>query len=174
VRGAVAQDEHHQPLVVAHALADERAVVVDGLLDAVERAVHRRVLDPAHAEVGGGVPRGAELGGLGVVAQRVGAVIGAADAAAGGADRAGLGERLDEGGLDLGLPAVRAAAAARDGGEGERGAVRDARRAASLLGIGGRGGGVVGHESVSCESGLDQLRHARGCRKVLFLFLWPG
>lgn len=114
---AVAQDEHHQPLVVAAAGGDEIAVVVDRLLDAVERAVHRAVLDPAHAEIERGVPRGAEFGACRVAAHCVGAAVAAPDPAQRGGDAAGLGQRGDKRALDFGLPAVAAVLEARDGGE---------------------------------------------------------
>src|SRR5690606_41815415 len=106
------------------ALADELAVVVDRRLGAVERAVHRSVLDAAHAEVERGVPGGAELVRVGMAAELVDAVLGEADPAAGGGDRAGLCQRFDESALDVGLPAVRAVAQARDRGEVDRKSTR--------------------------------------------------
>src|SRR5690606_5452067 len=115
--GAVPQHEHQQAVIVPDPRADELAVIVDRLFHAVDRAVHRDILDPLDADVERGLPGAAEFVGLRVAAQIVGAVVGTADAAAGGLDRAGFGQRLDEGALDCGLPAVGAVALARDRGE---------------------------------------------------------
>lgn len=145
LRRAVAEDEHQQPVVVADPCADDVAIGIDRDLDAVQRAVHRHVLDPAHAVVERGLPRGGELRALRVAAQLVGADLAAADRAGGGPDAAGVGQRLDEGALDFGLPAVVAVALAGDGGEGGEGGASfgGLRMSGGWFGGVGHGGGSV-------------------------------
>lgn len=141
---AVAEHEGQQAVVVDGAVADVLAVGIDRLGDAVERAVHRDVLDPADGDVERGVPGAAKLFGLGVAAQLVGAVVGAADPGAGAADAAGLGQGLDEGQLHFGPPAVDAVHLARDGGEAGQHLGEGLRvRVGGLFGVGRCD--VVGH-----------------------------
>ena len=142
---AVAQEEHQQAIVVDRAAADELAVGIDRDLDPVERALHRDVLDPLDAEIERGLPRGAELARLGVAAQQIGAVIGAPDRAAGAGDGAGVGQRLDEGALHRGGPAVGALLLARDGGEGGQRVARGVRGERGGRVGGGRGRVGGGH-----------------------------
>jgi hypothetical protein len=58
---AVAEHEHQQPVIIDRAGADQLAIGIDRHFDAVERAVHRDVLDPAHADVERDVPGLAEF-----------------------------------------------------------------------------------------------------------------
>lgn len=145
---AVAQQEHQQAVVVDRAAADQLAVGIDRDLDPVERALHRHVLDPLDPEIERGLPRRAEALRRGVAAQQIGAVIGAPHRAAGARDAAGVGQRLDEGELDRGRPAVGALLLARDGGEGGEHAapaLRGERGGGCVGGFGRVGGGRAGH-----------------------------
>jgi len=115
--GAVPQQEHEQRVVVDAAGAHELAVGVDRHLDAVESAVHGDVLEPLDAERKGGLPGFAEALALGVAAQEVGTFGGHVHRMGRVADRAGVGQRLDEAVLAFRRPAVVARALAGDGGE---------------------------------------------------------
>ncbi len=114
--------------------ADHLAEVIDRHLHAVERAVHRHVLEPLHAQRERGLPGLAKLLPLGVAAQQVGALRRHVYRVSGGADRAGIGQRLDEAALALGRPAVVACGPARDRGELGQGA---AAPAFEVVGAGG-------------------------------------
>jgi len=90
----------------------------------VDGALEGDVLEPRDAAVERGFPGSAEAFGLRVAAELIGALGGHVDHRRGSADRAGVGERGDEGALAIRGPAVVAGAFARDGGEvGERRAI---------------------------------------------------
>lgn len=142
VGGAVAQEEHQQAVVIDAAGADQLSVGVDRHFDAVDGAFHGDVLQSLHAERERGFPGLAEALALRVAAQEVGAFGRHVDGVGGGADRAGVGERLYEAGLALRRPSVVPFAQAGDGGEGWQGLV-----AAGVF-RGGKGrAGLVDHRA---------------------------
>ena len=119
--GAVAQDEHQQPVVEDHAAADELAIGIDRHFGAIERAVHGEVFEALDTQRERGFPRLAECLRFRVAAQEVGALGRHVDGVGGAFDAAGIGERFDEAALSLRGPAIEAFALTGDGGEiGER------------------------------------------------------
>lgn len=118
VRGAVAEHEHQQPVVVTGAGADQLAIGIERLDHPVQGAVHRHILDPLDAAIERGLPCDAELFGTGLAAQVVGAGLAHIDRLARRRDRSGVGEGFDKGDLAGVGPAIVAGAEARDGGEG--------------------------------------------------------
>lgn len=131
---AVAQDEHQQPIIVVAAGADLLALPEDRIFGAIERAVHRGVLDPGNAAIERGLPGAAEAGSFGVIAQHIDLMLAHAHPATGGSHRAGFGEQRDEFALARRAPSALAHALARNGGEIER-----------IVGIGGGEGREIGH-----------------------------
>ena len=119
----MAEAEHQEPIVVDAAVAEELATGDDGDEIAGERALEGDVLHPRDAIIERRFPGGAEAFGAGLAAQIIGALGRHVDHGRGAGDRAGVGQRLDEGALASRSPAVVAGAFARHGLEGgERGA----------------------------------------------------
>jgi hypothetical protein len=129
----MAQDEHEQAIVLLAPEAHQLAADEDRDELAVQRAIEGFVLDALDAEIERRLPGAAEAFGAGLAAQMIGADLAHIDHAAGDLDRAGIGQRLDEGLLALGGPAVVAGLA------GDRSEVRERR---ALI---ARNGGAVLH-----------------------------
>lgn len=148
----VGEHEGADAVIIDAAGADELAVAVDRHFDAVDGAVHERVAQDADAVLLRGGPGGGEFLRAGLAAELIGADLRHADGGAGGLDRAGVVERVDEGGLAGGRPAIVAGAFAGHGGEGRgRGACGSLR----LRGLGGgvgRGGRGIGAFSHGAEA----------------------
>ena len=127
VLALVAEAEHEQAVVVLAAPADQAAT--DEHRDQIpgDRAFERDVLHPRDAIIERGFPGAAEAVGAGLAAEVISAFARHVDHRRGAADRAGVGERLDERLLPLGRPAV-VAGLARDRGEGGAAGVRRAGR----------------------------------------------
>lgn len=112
---------HGQAFVEGPALGDLLAIMHDGDGDAVDRAIERGIGEDVRAIVERGGPGIAELGGLGMEAELVGAFLGHVDGRGRAGDGAGARERLDKAALPLGRPAVMALRLAGHGGEIEPG-----------------------------------------------------
>ena len=133
VFAVVAEAEHQQAVVILAAPADQAAADEDGDEIAGDRALEGDVLHPRDAIIERRFPGAAELLGAFLAAEVISAFGRHVDHRTGAADRAGVGERLDERLLAFGRPAVVALALAADGGEGGKGRPFPARDGRAIL-----------------------------------------
>lgn len=113
---AGAQDELSQAFVEDAAFTHLLAAIENGFGDAVDGAREGRIGQAAHGEIQRGIPCEAEGLGFGTAAQIIGGGDGEADGFRGLCHAAGFGERINEGDLPFGRPAI-VARAQGDGGE---------------------------------------------------------
>jgi hypothetical protein len=102
----VTQDEHDEAVVAVAAIADQLAAGDDRDHLAVQRTVERLVLQAQHAHVERGLPCPREALRPPLAAKLVCALGAHVHLRRGAGDRAGVGQRLDEGDLAGGSPAV--------------------------------------------------------------------
>jgi len=104
--GVHAEAEHQQAVVHLAPVADELAEAHDRHEVALERAFEGEVTQALDAEIERGFPGSAEAFGAGLAAEIISAFGGHVDHLRGALDRAGVGERGDEGALACRGPAV--------------------------------------------------------------------